>query len=201
MAIPVRFAFMLCLALCAADAAAQDTRYVSDEIAIVLRDTPRAEGAARGVVNTGTRVTVLSVDEGSGYARVRTGDGREGWMLQRHLKSEPVARERVQRAEKDLAAAQAELKKVKDDHAKLLQDFARISGGEPIASREVVAEAEALREQLKQKDAEVAAARAEFSEERARQRTLALGGGLVAGGFVLALLLRWLWPKKRWGDF
>lgn len=201
MAIPVRFVFMFFLACCATPAAAQDTRYVSDEIAIVLRDTPRAEGAARGVVNTGTRVTVLSVDEGSGYARVRTGDGREGWMLQRHLKSEPAARERVQRAEKELAAAQAELKKVKDDHAKLLQDFARISGGEPIASRELVAETEALREQLKRKDAEVAAAEERFGQERARQRTLALGGGLVAAGFVLALLLRWLWPKKRWGDF
>lgn len=197
----MRVLFMFSLALCAAAAAAQETRYVSDEIAIVLRDTPRAEGAARGVVNSGTRVTVLSVDEGSGYARVRTGDGREGWMLQRHLKSEPTARDRVQRAEKDLAAAQAELKKVKEEHAKLLQDFARISGGEPIASRELVAEAEGLRAQLKQKDADVAALEARYDVERARQRTLLLGGALVAGGVLLALVLRWLWPKKRWGDF
>jgi hypothetical protein len=35
---------------------------------------------------------------------------------------------------------------------------------------------------------------------RASQRTLLIGGGLVAAGVLLALLLRWLWPKRRWGD-
>jgi SH3 domain protein len=178
-----------------------EVRYVSDEIAIVLRDSPRAEGAARSVVTSGARVTVLAVDEASGYARVRTTDNREGWMLQRHLKAEPIARERVQRLEKELATAQAELKKVQDERAKLMQDFQRISGGEPLASREVIEEADKLRAQLKQKDLDVAAMREQYDLERASQKTLLLGGGLVGGGFVLALLLRLLWPKKRWGDF
>jgi SH3 domain protein len=178
------------------------TRYVTDDITIVLRDTPRADGAARGVVNSGARVTVLSVDEGSGYARVRTADDREGWILQRHLKAEPVARERVQQLQKELAAAQAELKKVQDDRARLMQDFQRISGGEPIASREVIEEADRLREALADKDREVAAMREQYGARRASQRTLLFGGALVAGGALLALLVRLLWPvKKRWGDF
>ena len=192
---------ILLLAILSTPVQAQgEVRYVSDEIAIVLRDTPRAEGAARGVVTSGTRVTVLSVDAPSGYVRVRTADNREGWLLQRHLKSEPIARDRLQRAEKDLSAAQAELKKLKEDHAKLTEDFARISGGEPIASRELVAEVESLRAQLKQKDRDVEGQREQYDLARASQRTLLLGGGLVAAGFVLALLVRWLWPKKRWGD-
>lgn len=179
-----------------------DTRYVTDDLTIVLRDTPRADGPARGVVNSGQRVTVLSVDEGSGYARVRTPDGREGWILQRHLKAEPVARERVQRLEKDLAAIQAELKKVQDERAKLMQDFQRISGGQPIASRELIEEADRLRAQLADKDREMAALREQFAAKRASQRTLLIGGALVAGGALLALLVRLLWPsKKRWGDF
>lgn len=191
------------LAFLAVPALAQgDVRYVSDEIALVLRESPRAEGAARGVVNSGARVTVLEVDAASGYARVRTADNREGWMLQRHLKAEPIARERLQRVEKELAAAQAELKKVQEDRARLMQDFQRISGGEPIASRELIEEAEQLRAQLKQKDQDVAKLREQYDLKRAAQRTLLLGGGLVAGGVVLALLLRLLWPsKRRWGDF
>jgi SH3 domain protein len=197
----VRCSLLAPLLLVAAVAQAQDSvRYVSDEIAIVLRDAPRAEGGARGVVNSGARLTLLDATEQSGYVRVRTADGREGWILQRHLKKEPIARERAQRLEKELAAAQADLKKTRDDHARLLQDFSRISGGEPIASRELVEEAEQLRAQLKQKDLDVAALRKQYDAERASQQTLVIGGGLVAGGFLLALILRWLWPKKRWGD-
>ena len=190
------------LALAAVPALAQsDVRYVSDEISIVLRDSPRAEGAARSVVTSGARVTVLQVDEPSGYARVRTSDNREGWMLQRHLKAEPIARERLQRVEKDLAAAQAELKKLQEERAKLMQDFQRISGGEPIASRELIEETEKLRVQLREKDQDVERLREQYDVKRASQRTLLLGGGLVAGGFLLALLVRLLWPKRRWGEF
>lgn len=192
---------ILLLAFCSVAAHAEEVRYVSDEITIVLRDTPRAEGAPRGVVASGHRVTVLGVDEGSGYARVRTADKREGWILQRHLKAEPIARDRVQRLEKDLAAAQAEVRKLQEERAKLMQDFSRISGGEPIASRELIEETEKLRAQLKQKDEDVAALRLQYDLRRASQRTLLLGGALVAGGVVLALLLRLLWPRKRRGDF
>jgi SH3 domain protein len=197
-----RIAGTFLLAFWALAAQAQgEVRYVSDEIAIVLRDAPRAEGAARGIVTSGARVTLLEADEASGYARVRTSDNREGWLLQRHLKSEPIARERLQRVEKELAAVQAELKKTQDERAKLMEDFQRISGGEPIASRELIEEADRLRAQLKQKDQDVEQLRAQYDVKRASQRTLLLGGGLVAGGFVLALLLRLLWPKRRWGDF
>lgn len=194
-------AFVLAFwALCAHAQGA--TRYVTDELTIVLRDTPRADGPARGVVNTGARVTVLSVDEGSGYARVRTADGREGWILERHLKAEPVARERLQQVQKELAAAQAELKKVREEHARLQQDFQRVTGGEPIASREVIEESDRLRAQLADKDREVAAIHEQYGARRAAQRTLLIGGALVAGGALLALLVRLLWPvKKRWGDF
>ena len=191
----------LLLLLANAAALAQgNVRYVTDELAIVLRDRPSGESASRGVVTSGTRVQVLENDAASGYAKVRTADGREAWILDRYLKKEPIAATRLERAEKDLAAAQAELKKLKDDHARLLTDFERISGGQPVASGEVLAEAEKLREQLKQNEKEVATMRSRYNLERSRQKTLLLGGGLVIVGGLLALLLRWLWPKRRWGD-
>jgi SH3 domain protein len=144
-------------------------------------------------------VEVLETDSGSGYAHVRTADKREGWMLSRFLKQEPIARDRVNGLEKELAAVQAELKKVKEEHGKLLQDFSRISGGEPVASKEVLQEAADLRAQLARKDQEVAAIRGRYDAQRASQQTLLIGGGLVAAGLLLALLLRWLWPAKRRG--
>jgi len=191
---------LLLLAVSAAAPAQDKIRYVTDELAIVLRDTPDGNAASRGVLTSGARVQVLESRPASGYARVRTADGREAWILERYLTDEPVARTRVERAERELAAAQAELKKLKEDHARLLEDFARISGGEPVASRELVAETEKLREQLRQNEEQAAALRARYGVERARQMTLLAGGGLVVVGGLLSLLLRWLWPKKRWGD-
>jgi len=196
-----RIGGLLLLLTASAVAPAQaQVRYVTDELAIVLREGPSGEGASRGVLTSGARVQVLESRPATGYARVRTADGREAWILERYLKAEPVARTRVERAEKDLASVQAELKKLKDDHARLLGDFARISGGEPMASRELVAETEQMREQLKQNERDAAALRVRYSAESARQKTLLLGGALVVLGGLLALLLRRLWPKRRWGD-
>lgn len=191
----------LLLLLASAGALAEGpVRYVTDELAITLRDGPDGAGASRGVLTSGARVTLLESRAATGYAKVRMADGKEAWILERYLQTEPIARSRVERAEKDLAAAQGELKKLKDDHARLLADFARISGGEPVASRELIAESEQLREQLKQNEQQAAELKARYGVERSRQMTLALGGGLVLIGGLLALLLRWLWPKKRWGD-
>lgn len=183
--------------------AQNDVRYVTDELQIVLRDSPRADGAPRAVVNTGMRLTVIDGKGADGYVKVRTAENAEGWILERHLKKVPVAREQTVRLEKELAASQAQLKKVQDDYAKLTADVQRLSGGEPIASRELMAQADSLKQQLKDKDREVAAMRERYDVARASQRTLALGGGLVAGGALLALLLRLVWPKsRRWGgDF
>lgn len=180
---------------------AQDqVRYVTDELAIALREGPSGDSPARGVLTSGARVVLLESRPGTGYARVRTDDGREAWIQEKYLKPDPIARARAERAEKELAAAQAELKKLKDDNARLLQDFGRISGGEPVASSELVAENEKLRAQLKDTEEQMAELRARARSAGGQQRTLLLGGALVLAGGLLALLLRWLWPRRRWGD-
>lgn len=207
---------MVCLlGISLAAAAQQPVRYVSDELAIVLRASAGSEGASLGVLTSGARVEVLSASAGSnGYAQVRAADGREGWVLERYLKDEPIARERLQRAEKELATArqdqaaarrelaetQAELKKTKDEHARLLQDFSRIAGNTPASSAAALKEAEQLRLRVQQLEQEQAQLLNEAGGARGEQRTLLLGGALVAGGVLLALLLHWLWPKRRWGD-
>ncbi len=191
---------LLMLVFCAPTLAQDKVRYVTDELAIALREGANGEGPTRGTLTSGARVVVLE-SRPSGYARVRTADGREAWIQEKYLQAEPIARARVERAEKDLAAAQAELKQLKEDHERLLADFARISGGEPVASRELIAEAEQLRAQLADSGKQAAALKERYSVVRAQQQTLLLGGGLVIVGGVLALLLRLMWPKKRWGDF
>ncbi len=70
--------------------------WVSDQFEITLRSGPSTSNAIQLMVNSGTRLEVLERDAESGYSRVRTAGGTEGWVLSRYLMSEPSAREQLQ---------------------------------------------------------------------------------------------------------
>ncbi|HUS23659.1 MAG TPA: TIGR04211 family SH3 domain-containing protein [Candidatus Binatia bacterium] len=190
------------LLLAAAPLAAAETRFVSDELALTLRQGPDNAATGLGFVQSGVRVEVLETDAGGGYAHVRLADGREGYLLGKYLKSEPPARERVQRMEKDLAAAQSELKALRAEYDALQKEHARVTSGMPApAPEDLVRENAMLKDQMQQMQSRASQAVKENDIELARQRTMLLGGGLVLAGAVVSLLLRLLWPRRRtWGD-
>ena len=194
-------ALLFLLVVSLPSAAQGSVRYVSDELTVVLREGASAGSAARGSLNSGIRMELLESDASTGFARVRLTDGREGWVQERFLTTTPIARERVDRAEKQLTQTQSELKILREEHAKLLSDFTRITSGlPPTPPEELVKEVETLRiraQELQQQN-DTLQARHESTGER--QRLLLIGGGLVVIGFLLALILRWLWPKRRWGE-
>jgi SH3 domain protein len=80
---------LLCTLLPIVPAAAQ-TRYVTDQLEITLR-----AGAGNGyrivaMLPSGERLQVLEQNEE--WTRVRTGEGRQGWVLSRYLSQTPAAR-------------------------------------------------------------------------------------------------------------
>jgi SH3 domain protein len=188
----------IALPLAAADGA---TRYVSDELALTLRQSADNTSAGLGFVNSGTRVELLDTGGAGGYARVRTADGREGWVLLKYLKTEPAARERAQRAEKQLAEAQVELKQLRGEHDQLKQEHVRVTSGlPPPAPEQLVRENAETRAAMEKMRAEHAQLLQQHDVEQTRQRTLLYGGGLVLGGALLTLLIRVMWPRRSWGD-
>jgi SH3 domain protein len=89
-----RLVLLLVLALGAAGVQAQ-TRYVSDRLEVTLRTGTSTQHAIVRMLPSGARVDVLQVDAASGYTRVRTADGVEGWVLTRYLMEQPAAREQL----------------------------------------------------------------------------------------------------------
>ena len=79
--------------------------WVSDEFEITLRTGPSTGNAIELMLSSGTRLTVLERDAESGYTRVRTGGGTEGWVLTRYLMSEPSAREQLESLSSQLVSA------------------------------------------------------------------------------------------------
>lgn len=70
-------------------------RYISDEMAITLRQDPGVEGKAVGLLKSGTRVELLQIDEQSGYIRVRAAPDQVGWVLGRFISEQPHPRARL----------------------------------------------------------------------------------------------------------
>ena len=89
------FVALLVSALLFASAASADSAWVSDDFEITLRSGPSTSNAIELMLSSGTQLEVLERDSESGYSRVRTGGGTEGWVLTRYLMNEPAAREQL----------------------------------------------------------------------------------------------------------
>lgn len=85
--------------------ASAQSAWVSDEFEVTLRTGPSTSNAIRLSVSSGTRLEILEQDAASGYSRVRTDGGTEGWVLTRYLMSEPSAREQLQTLTGQLTSA------------------------------------------------------------------------------------------------
>ena len=73
----------------------------------MLRTGPSTSNAIQLMVNSGTELEVLERDAASGYTRVRTPGGTEGWVLTRYLMNEPAARQQLQQLSSKLTNAQS----------------------------------------------------------------------------------------------
>jgi SH3 domain protein len=87
---------IVALLLAWAGSAAAESVWVSDQFEITLRSGPSTSNAIQLMVDSGTELEVLERDAESGYTRVRTQGGTEGWVLTRYLMNEPSAREQLQ---------------------------------------------------------------------------------------------------------
>jgi len=87
-------------------AAAQDA-WVSDQFEVMLRSGPSTSNAIERMLPSGTALEVLETDAETGYSRVRTVAGTEGWVLTRYLMNEPSAREQLERLSSRLTNANA----------------------------------------------------------------------------------------------
>ena len=98
--------------LCAASliplAASGESAWVSDEFEVTLRTGPSTSNAIELMVASGTQLEILEEDSESGYSRVVTPGGTEGWVLSRYLMPEPAAREQLAILTQQLTDANAE---------------------------------------------------------------------------------------------
>ena len=125
--VKTRFIFISCffIAILSFSAHAQ-TRYVSDKLVITVRTGQGAQFQIIKTLESGDHVKVLETTD-TGYTLIETTDGTEGWVRTQYLADEPVASEKLIRAEARLAKTRTALKKIKADFATLSEEHKTLS--------------------------------------------------------------------------
>ncbi len=203
-------------ALLFTSAASAESAWVSDEFEITLRSGPSTSNAIELMLSSGTELEVLERDAESGYSRVRTGGGTEGWVLTRYLMNEPAAREQLARLTSQLTSEasrgtslNAQLGAIRSEYdaaTKRIETLEREKSGLEAELEEIKRTAanvlainnqnKQLREQLAAEEIRVATLEQENRELSGQTtRYWFMSGALVlVVGMVLGL---WL-PRIRW---
>ena len=218
---PLTFGLWLCaLALQAGIAAAQETRYITDLLYVPLRS---GQGSEYRIVHrglpSGTRLTVQESNADSGYSRVVTNNGTEGWLLTRYLTEEMPASDRLaalqaeynaligdedslraQLVEMRQALSEAtgraeELDEVLAETRTELQDLKRLSSNAlnlDITNRRLTEESQILHTRVELLEAEN-----QRMQDSADSRAFMNGAMAVLAGIVIALVAQRLRPRPR----
>ena len=216
----LRWLGFLFLALGIAALAEAETRYVTDRTQVELRRGPSTEYRILRYLEAGDRVEVLEQNEQQGFSRVKVGDqDTEGWVPTASLVAEPIARERLAIAERNLASARERVTTLESQNQSLTRDLttarseleqARTNHG--TVSRELadlrtaaanVVEIRddntSLHERLGQRDREVAQLTADNARLSARnnQNWFVVGAAVLLAGIVIGLVAPMLRRKRR----
>ena len=69
--------------------------YVTDQFEVTMRSGPSTQNTILRMLPSGTTVEVLEADEETGYSRINTASGTEGYVLSRFLMDQPAARNQL----------------------------------------------------------------------------------------------------------
>ena len=104
-----------------ATATQAESQFVSDHLVITLRTGQGAQFQIIKTLASGTRLEILESTD-TGYTKVRTPEGTEGWVRTQYLTTEPIAREKLANMEAQLSAAKEELATLKETHTSLRKE-------------------------------------------------------------------------------
>lgn len=195
---------------------AAQTVYVTDKLEILLRSGQGTQFKIISSLETGAPLTVLRNDRGNGWTRVRTPDKKTGWVLTRFLTDTPVARLKLDSANKQLASLQEEATQVKKELGalkannndtvrehealskeknKLIQELTSIRQASSQAVQ-IQSERDQLQERVVnlERDLQKIKREKQTLEDSSSQDWFLIGAGVLLVGVLLGVIL----PKLSW---
>ncbi|MDS1309677.1 MULTISPECIES: TIGR04211 family SH3 domain-containing protein [Marinobacter] len=195
------------------------TVWVDDQLYLPVRSGAGTQyRIIENAVPSGTALEVIEVSD-TGYTRVRTPKGNDGWVSTQYLSETPIAADRLktvsrqlEQAQSELASLKGQLKDVSNERdtlstaestlstqtEELQQELRRIKSIASDSINLVRRNRELLEENQKlRNDLEVLTAENERLEAGKESDFMLVGAGLVLGGVLLALLIPMLKPTRK----
>ncbi len=207
-----------------AEIASAETRYVTDVFQVTLRSGKSTQNEIVRMLPSGSAVSVLETDTKSGYTRVKTQSGKEGYVLTRYLMDLPSARARLSRAETKLAENEQNLNKIREQlklvsskkqelenerkqlseqnkkTSKQLSEIKQVSSN----AIKLSSENQRLKKQVGENEREIQFLQQENAslQDRSNRDWFMVGALVVVASMILGILMtRIRWKKKSsWGD-
>lgn len=185
--------------------AAEDLRYVTDELEITLHQSMSLSSEIVAQLKSGTPVRILKTNRDEGYVMVATNDEKVGWMLESYLIAEPVGREKYQ-------SLKIEYEKLKADFDAQLQErtnklSTELSQVKNAAKRplELQQENQKLKKTLEHERAQVEVIKKENLEFKSiykDRQWFAVGAITAIGSLILGLVITKIpWRRRKsWGE-
>ncbi|RBW50269.1 TIGR04211 family SH3 domain-containing protein [Marinobacter sp. F3R11] len=200
-------------------AAQARTVWVDDQLYLPVRSGAGTQfRIIENAVPSGTPLEVIEVSD-SGYTRVRTPKGNDGWVSSQYLSDTPIAAQRLKTVTRQLEQAQAELATLKGQLSEVSNERDSLSSAESsLSARSAELEQELRRikniasdsinlqrrngelleeNQKLRNDLEVLTAENERLEASKESDFMLVGAGLVLGGVLLALVIPMLKPTRK----
>ena len=195
-----------------------DEVYISDNLYVLLRGGESSEHRIiHGGIKSGTSLERLETNEQTGYTRVRTGTGLEGWLLTQYLVDEPIASTQLDSVKSELQSldtkhqqtllslkeAKEEREVLADQNALLAEDLATIT---TLSANVVVIDEQNKRlseerDALLQKITDLNELTDALSDDRS-QRWFVSGAGVVLIGLLFGFWLsRRIYHKRYIGGW
>lgn len=195
-----------------------ETQYVSDHLVITVRTGQGAQFQIIKTLESGEHVEVLETTD-TGYTRIETADGTEGWVRSQYLAKEPVAKEKLERAESRLAKTRAALKNLKEKFATLSKEHKTVSQNQAslstdkqkldselarlneIAKKPIILDKQNRELQQKnvtlEKDLQRLNQENQSLKDRSQREWFIAGALVLFGGIILGLIIPKLRGRKR----
>lgn len=198
--------------------------YVTDQFEVTMRSGPSTQNTILRMLPSGTTVEVLEADEETGYSRINTASGTEGYVLSRFLMDQPAARNQLagmrrqvsnlrQRNQELVArlgqatASRDELRQERDrlqegnqDKDTELADIRRVSA----RALDLNSQNQELQTTLQGMNHRLQAQTSEIQElkDRKNRDWFVAGAAVLIGGILLGLLLPKIRLRRRssWSD-
>ncbi len=200
--------------LCVAGLATAKPRYISDELIVTVRQGQGNHTPIIKTIKSGDRIDVLEETD-TGYARIKTSDGTEGWIRTQFLTDEPVAAQKLVKLQDKLSqldtsnqSLKKELKDLRAEKTAVDEAYAKLQNEHGTTQKELVhlgkvaanpimlaKENKELTDKFASMSHELEMLRNEHQvvKDRSRQNWFMAGAGVIILGMLLGLMI----PKLR----